>query len=78
MESLILTCLQAQLLAGRVYAQENIAPKDKNDLVWEIKQIAPKECKLYDKRTENSNQSVTGRLTYSSPRNSYASKERGL
>lgn len=68
MEGLILTCLQAQLLVGRVYAQENIAPRYKNDLVWEIKQIAPKDCKLNDKRTENSNQSVVGRPTHSSPR----------
>ena len=49
MELIILTCLQAQLLAGRVYSKENISSKDKNDLVWEIKQISPKECKLYDR-----------------------------
>jgi indole-3-glycerol phosphate synthase len=45
METLILTCLQAQLIAGRVY-QQNISKQAKNDLIWEIKQISPKECKI--------------------------------
>lgn len=45
METLILTCLQAQLIAGRVNKQY-ISPQQKNDLIWELKQIAPKECKI--------------------------------
>jgi maleate cis-trans isomerase len=45
METLILSCLQAQLIAGRVY-QQNIPKHAKNDLIWEIKQVAPKECKI--------------------------------
>ena len=45
METLILTCLQAQLIAGRVQ-QQNIPKQAKNDLIWEIKQISPKECKI--------------------------------
>ena len=45
MEALILTCLQAQLIAGRVYKQD-IPRQVKNDLIWEIKQITPKECKI--------------------------------
>ena len=45
MEALILSCLQAQLIAGRVYKQE-LPKQAKNDLIWEIKQISPKECKL--------------------------------
>lgn len=45
MEALILSCLQAQLIAGRVYKTE-IPKQAKNDLIWEIKQIAPKECKI--------------------------------
>jgi indole-3-glycerol phosphate synthase len=45
METLILTCLQAQLIAGRVYKQ-NLPKEAKNDLIWEIKQISPKECKI--------------------------------
>ena len=45
MEALILTCLQAQLIVGRINKQIMI-PQQKNDLVWEVKQISPKECKL--------------------------------
>jgi len=45
MEALILTCLQAQLIAGRVHKQ-SIPKQAKNDLIWEIKQISPKECKI--------------------------------
>ena len=45
MESIILTCLQAQLIVGRINAQP-ISKQIKNDLVWEVKQISPKECKL--------------------------------
>jgi hypothetical protein len=45
METLILTCLQAQLIAGRVNKQD-IPRQYKNDLIWEIKQISPKECKI--------------------------------
>jgi len=45
METLILTCLQAQLIAGRVNKQY-ISLQQKNDLIWELKQIAPKECKI--------------------------------
>jgi hypothetical protein len=45
MEALILSCLQAQLIAGRVNKQD-IPKQIKNDLIWEVKQISPKECKL--------------------------------
>jgi hypothetical protein len=45
MEALILTCLQAQLMVGRVH-KTNIPYQSKNDLIWEIKQISPKECKI--------------------------------
>ena len=45
MEALILTCLQSQLIAGRVYKQD-LPKQAKNDLIWEIKQISPKECKI--------------------------------
>jgi hypothetical protein len=45
MEALILTCLQAQLIAGRIHKQE--LPKQvKNDLIWEIKQTSPKNCSI--------------------------------
>jgi len=45
MEPVILTCLQAQLIIGRVYKQD-IPRQAKNDLVWEIKQISPKTCPI--------------------------------
>jgi hypothetical protein len=45
METLLLTCLQAQLIVGRVNKQ-SITPQQKNDLIWEVKQITPKECKI--------------------------------
>jgi indole-3-glycerol phosphate synthase len=45
MEALILTCLQAQLIAGRVHKQD-IPKQAKNELIWEIKQISPKECRI--------------------------------
>ncbi len=45
MEALILTCLQAQLIAGRVQ-QQDLPKQAKNDLIWEIKQISPKNCPI--------------------------------
>ena len=45
METLILSCLQAQLIAGRVHKQP-IPAQQKNDLLWEIKQVTSKECKI--------------------------------
>ena len=45
MEALILSCLQAQLIVGRVHKQE-ISKQAKNELIWELKQITPKECKI--------------------------------
>ncbi len=45
METLLLTCLQAQLMVGRVI-KTNIPSQSKNDLIWEIKQVSPKECKI--------------------------------
>jgi hypothetical protein len=45
MEALLLTCLQAQLLFKRINVTD-LTPKQKNDLVWEIKQLTPKKCNL--------------------------------
>jgi hypothetical protein len=45
MEVLILTCLQAQMIVGNVHKQ-NIPKQFKTDLIWEIKQVSPKECKI--------------------------------
>ena len=45
MEGLLLTCLQAQLIAGRIYKQD-IPKQAKIELISELKLILPKECKL--------------------------------
>jgi hypothetical protein len=45
METLLLNCLQAQLVIGRVM-EVNLPPQIRNELIWEIKKIAPKECKI--------------------------------
>ncbi len=45
METLLLTCLQAQLMVGRVI-KTDVPKQAKNDLIWEIKQVTPKECKI--------------------------------
>jgi hypothetical protein len=45
MEAIILTCLQAQLIARRVYIQD-IPNQAKNDLIWEIKQVTSKTCPI--------------------------------
>jgi hypothetical protein len=45
METLLLNCLQSQLVIGRVM-EVNLPPQIRNDLIWEIKKIAPKECKI--------------------------------
>jgi len=45
METVILTCLQAQLMIGRVL-KHDIPKQAKNDIIWEIKQITPKTCPI--------------------------------
>ena len=44
MEQLFLTCLQAQLLISRVNASQVVTTQQKNDLVWEVKQVTKKGC----------------------------------
>jgi len=44
MEQLFLTCLQAQLIISRINASEVVAAQQKNDLVWEVKQMTKKGC----------------------------------
>jgi hypothetical protein len=44
MEQLFLTCLQAQLLIGRINSSEVVTPQQKNNLVWEVKQVTKKGC----------------------------------
>jgi hypothetical protein len=45
MDALILTCLQAQLIAGRVHKQ-NIPKQAKIELINELKIISSKECRI--------------------------------
>jgi hypothetical protein len=45
MEALILTCLQAQLIAIQVH-KADMPNQTRNDIIWEIKQISPKECRI--------------------------------
>ena len=44
METLLLTCIQAQLLLSRVKSHSQITVQARNDLIYEIKQITPKKC----------------------------------
>jgi len=45
MEQLILTCLQAKLIVGRIDVYK--VPKEiRNDLIWELKQVSPKNCPI--------------------------------
>ncbi len=44
MEALFLTCLQAQFIIGRVITHPELNSQQKNDIVWEIKQITKKGC----------------------------------
>ena len=44
MEQLFLTCLQAQLLISRINANQVVTAQQKNDLVWEVKQVTKKGC----------------------------------
>ena len=44
METLLLTCLQAQFMIARVNSHSNLTPKIRNDIIWEIKQVTKKEC----------------------------------
>jgi hypothetical protein len=49
MELVILSCLQAQLLATRIFNHKSLSQSEKQELISEIKQITPKECKIHDK-----------------------------
>lgn len=45
METILLTCLQAQLLSGRIN-KTNISPQIKLDLIEEVRLKSPKECQM--------------------------------
>ena len=46
METLFLTCLQANFIIGRVISHPELTVPQKNDIVWEIKQVTEKGCFL--------------------------------
>lgn len=51
MEALLLTCFQAQLLINRVNTYPNLTPKIRNDIIWEIRQVTKKDCKINQEGT---------------------------
>jgi hypothetical protein len=44
MEALFLTCLQANFIIGRVLTYPKFDSHQKNDIIWEIKQVTKKGC----------------------------------
>jgi len=44
MEQLFLTCLQAQLIINRINTNQVVNTQQKNNLVWEVKQVTKKGC----------------------------------
>lgn len=52
MESILLTCLQVQLLWGRIEHHPRITTQIKNDLLYELRLVSPKNCSINAKPTE--------------------------
>jgi len=46
METLLLTCLQTQLLVSRIQNHPQLSSQVKNDLIWELKQVTEKKCDI--------------------------------
>jgi hypothetical protein len=46
METLLLTCLQTQLLVSRIQNHPQLSPQIRNDLIWELKQVTEKKCDI--------------------------------
>ncbi len=44
MEAILLTCLQANFIIARVVNHPRLDTHQKNDIVWEVKQITKKGC----------------------------------
>jgi len=44
MEQFFLTCLQAQLIINRVNSHLDFSSTEKNEIIWEIKQVTKKGC----------------------------------
>jgi len=45
METLLLTCLQAQFLINKIEVT-NLTLREKNDLIWEVGQVTSKKCNI--------------------------------
>ena len=46
METLLLTCIQAQVIIGRIQKHPQLSQRTKNDLIWELKQVTEKKCDI--------------------------------
>ena len=46
METLFLTCLQAQFIVARVNAHPKLTSEIRNEIIWELKQVTKKGCHL--------------------------------
>ena len=46
METLLLSCLQAQLLVSKIQNHPQLSLQIKNDLIWELKQVTEKKCDI--------------------------------
>ena len=44
MEALFLTCLQAQFIIGRVVTHPELNDRQRNEIIWEVKQVTKKGC----------------------------------
>jgi len=44
MEAFFLTCLQANFIIGKVNTHPKLDIQQKNDIVWEIRQVTKKGC----------------------------------
>ncbi len=44
MEALLLTCLQANFIIGRVTTHPQLTVQQRNDIIWEVKQVTKKGC----------------------------------
>jgi hypothetical protein len=44
METILLTCLQAHFIIGRVNIHPKLDAQQKNDIIWEVKQFTKKGC----------------------------------
>ena len=46
METLLLTCIQAQVIIVRIQKHPQLSQRTKNDLIWELKQVTEKKCDI--------------------------------